>query len=218
MWFHPRRAFLHYRYPALEPKPLKRRAKALFYRLNKGSTQDRVDYPTFRSYILEEDPTLAVYAAQIQRAMRRRTFGEGYWEELTRKRNKGVSMDVVLERRVGDILNAEAALIKQGKRPDFAQDFHAIAKKIKDDKKVKVSERTRKQASGERAEVANPSHAKLSHPRRLAQRSRKRPSPGQRRPRRETALSSGWKTCGAMGRASSCASASTGGGGTWAWS
>ena len=130
---------MHFRYPEMLEKnegALIRRTKAVFYRLGAGSSG--IDYQHFKEYVYQEDPTLMVYTLTVQRAMRKRLFGEPYWENFTKRRKDLYKADIVLERRIKDVLKHEADLQSNNAIPVFKDDFPKIENKLTEGKAAKV--------------------------------------------------------------------------------
>lgn len=128
------KTFLQFRYPALPSLSINKRATVLYHHINHKTESSGIDYSTFRRFCLEENPILLIYSVRIQQFMRRRLFGDRYWEDLTIERSQHYAFDKVLEQSVKHLLKCD----EDNARAELQQDFPKIAKKFKEDKNSKV--------------------------------------------------------------------------------
>lgn len=133
------KVFLEFRYPDLAGGlSIQKRAKALFHHIDKSGS-NCIDYPTFRQFCLEENSILLINSVRIQTQMRRRLFGDKFWQKLTVERSQLYAFDKVLDGSIRHLLKSD-----DGIKPDFNHDFPKISKAFRDDKTMKVGKKHRK--------------------------------------------------------------------------
>jgi hypothetical protein len=116
-----------------------RRAKAIYHQINTDGGPG-IEMEEFGDFCCNETPVFLAYTYLLQKQMRKRIFGEAYWEALTKARAQTYQMDLVFQEKMKAFMKVEE---KRKSNPKFAKEFPRIAANFKDEKAAKVRMRTR---------------------------------------------------------------------------